>query len=143
MSSLTLRLASSAVALLLAGVCASALARSQIEGITAIVVAPASGGGSSAQANEPEGVGILMREINEQRPKLWKPYRGKLSPCAVRFSFYEQDRRVARLVLDGNALVEFEPASTTVGSAREVHGSELTAARRLASRVRDPKACGR
>ena len=136
------RISSLAVSVVLAVTATFAVARSEIEGITAIVVTPASGG-SSAQANEPDGVKILMQEINEQRPKLWKPYRGKLGPCAVRFTFFEQDRRVARLVLDGNELVEFEPASATVGSSRVVYPSELAGIRRLASKVKDQRSCGK
>jgi hypothetical protein len=140
--SLLTRLSCFAVCAALAGSATFALARSEIEAVTSIVVTPASGG-SNAQADEPEGVKILMREINEQRPKLWKPYRGKLGPCAVRLTFFEQDRRVARLVLDGNQLIEFEPASTSVGSAREVHPSELAGIRRLASKVKDQRSCGK
>ena len=136
------RISSLALSVVLAGTAGFAVARSEIEGVTSIVVTPASGG-SSAQADEPEGVRILMREINQQRPKLWKPYRGKLSACAVRFTFFEQDRRLARLVLDGNELIEFEPASTSVGSAREVHPSELAGIRRLASKVKDQRSCSK
>ena len=129
-------------ALALAGIATAALARSEIEGVTAIVVAPASGG-LSVRADEAEGVKILMREINAERPKLWKPFRGKLSSCAVRFSFFEQDRRLARLVLDGNRLIEFEPASDTTGSVREIGSFDLAAVRRLASKVKDQRSCGK
>ena len=127
----------------LAGVAAGAFARSDIEGVTAIVVAPAAGSGLSVRADDPEAVKNLMREINGERKKLWKPFKGKPSACAVRFAFFDQDRRIARLVLDGNDLIELAPASDSTGSAREVSRFELVAVRKLASKVTKPGSCAK
>jgi hypothetical protein len=118
----------------------AAHARSEYQGVTAIVAVPVSGG-LSARADEPAGVGILVGEINAQRGKSWVPFRGPLSSCAVRLTLYAQDRRVARLVLDRNRLVEFASASDTTGVAREVGSSELGGVRRLVAKVKSQSNC--
>jgi hypothetical protein len=136
------RICSLAICVALAGAANTAVARPAIDSVTVIVVAPASGG-LSTKIDEPERVKTLMKEINTERQKLWKPFKGKLSSCAVRFAFYEQDRRLARLVLDGNDLIEFAAASETTGFAREVARSELDAVRRLASKVKSQSSCSK
>jgi len=76
---------------------------------------------------------------NHRVQKLWKPFRGKTSSCAVCFSLYENDKRVARLVLDGNNLIEFAPASDSSRVAREVGPFGPcgdTQARRIGARAR-------
>jgi hypothetical protein len=124
----------------LAALFAGAQARSEFDGVTAIVVTPASGS-LSARADEPAGVRILMQEINAERRRQWLPFRGKLSTCAVRLTLYKQDSRVARLVLDGNEFIEFASASDSSGYSREVARGELTAVRRLAGKVKSPGSC--
>jgi hypothetical protein len=136
------RIAPYATLVAFAALAAPAQARPEIEGVTAIVVSPAAGG-LSTRADEPEGVKMLMGEINTERQKLWKPFRGSLSTCAVRFAFYDQDRRIARLVLDGSSLIELAAASDSAGLVREVNRSDLPAVRRLAARVKSPSACAK
>jgi len=141
MTPLLIQVSRFALSAALASVAASVFARSEIEGVSAIVVAPAAGSGLSVRADDPEAVKNLMREINTERKKLWKPFKGKPSACAVRFAFFDQDRRIARLVLDGNDLIEFAPASDSTGSAREVSRFEMAAVRKLASKVTKPGSC--
>jgi hypothetical protein len=124
----------------LAGFSTAVAARSQFTDVTAIVVAPASGG-INARVEEPEAVKLLMHEINAERQKLWKPFRGKLSTCAVQLTFYQNDHRLARLILDRSSLIEMEPASTSFGSVRELYSSDLGAVRRLASKVKSQSSC--
>jgi len=135
-------LALSAVLLVAASSSRAADGRPEIEGVTLVVVTPVSGG-SSARVEEPEGVTVFMREINAERQKLWKPFRGKLSSCAVRFSFFALDRRVARIVLDGNQLIELAPASDATGFARDVGRAEVPRVRRLASYAKNQGSCAK
>jgi hypothetical protein len=84
-----------------------------------------------------------MREVNAERDKQWQGYRGKLGACAVRLSFFEQERRVGRLVLDGNNLIEFTGATETNGVVREVPRYEMRAVRRFAANVQSQAGCDR
>jgi hypothetical protein len=124
-------LALAAAALLSAG---AAQARSTYDGVTAVVAQRASGG-SWARADEPAAVEGLMREINGERSRSWVPYRGKPGECAVRLSFYAGERRVGRLLLDGNDLIESTGVSDTTGVVREIARTDLKAVRRLAFKV--------
>jgi hypothetical protein len=136
------RLAVLACGLSIVAVAMPACAVSEIEGVTEIVAAPLSGG-LNLRIDDADNVKVFMREVNAERRKLWKPFRGKASACAVRFSFYAQERRMARLVLDGNQLIEFMPASDTTGWGREVARLDLAGVRRLAAKVKSPGACTR
>jgi hypothetical protein len=113
---------------------ATAQARSSYDGVTAVVAQRASGG-SWARADEPAAVEPLMREINRERGGSWVPYGGKPGTCAVRLSFYAGERRVGRLLLDGNQLIESTGVSETTGVVREVSRADLKAVRRLAAKV--------
>lgn len=129
------------VMLALAASCAGVHARPEFEGVTAIVATRVSGG-SSVRADEPEGVRILMEEVNAERRRQWLPFRGKLGTCAVRLTLYKQDSRVARLVLDDERFIEFASASDSTGYSREVARGELKGVRRLAAKVA-PSSCPR
>ena len=135
-------LALSALLLVAAGSSGATEGRPEIEGVTAVVVTPVSGG-SSTRVEEPEGVAVFMREINAERHKLWKPFQGRLSACAVRFSFFARDQRVARIVFDDSRLIELAGASEATGFAREVGRSEANRVRRLAAYVQNSKACAK
>ena len=135
-------LALTAVLLVAVGSSSASDGRPEIEGVTAVVVTPVSGG-SSTRLEEPEGVAVFMREVNAERPKLWKPFRGRLSSCAVRFSFFAQDHRVARIVIDQNQLIELAAASDTTGFVRDVGRSEVPRIRRLASYVKSQGSCAK
>jgi hypothetical protein len=109
-------------------------ARNPYEGVT-VVTAQRVAGGTFARADDTGYVKELMREINAERSRLWTGYRGPLSPCAVRLTFFDGERRVGRLVLDGVQLIEFLGASESTGVAREVARSDMYTVRKFAARV--------
>ena len=112
----------------------AASARSPYDGVT-VVTAQRVSGGTFTRAEDAGHVKELMREINGERGRLWTGYRGQLSPCAVRLTFFDGERRVGRLVLDGSQLIEFVGASESTGVAREVPRFEMNTVRKFAARV--------
>ena len=128
------RLAHWAVAAAALACSALVLARSSYEGVT-VVVAQRLSGGTLAQTEEPEVVRKLMRDINEQRGRLWTGFRGDVGRCAVRLSFFDGNRLVGRLVLDRSKLIEFVGASRSTGMQREVSEFEMRDVRNFAARV--------
>jgi hypothetical protein len=129
-----------AIAAVTLGALGGAHARSSIDNVTSIVAQRVSGG-LAARSDEPAAVAAVMREVNAERGKSWQGYRGKLGPCAVRLTLFEQDRRVGRLVLDGNNLIELTGASESSGVARELFRSDLPALRRFAAKAQSASGC--
>lgn len=126
-------------AVLLALLAAAAQARDTYEGVTSIN-ARAVHGTLSADTREPQRIATLMQEINAERRKTWKSFRGTPGPCAVRLTFGADGRRVGRLVLDGDLLLELESNQKT-GYQREVSSFDLDATRRFANRAKNPTDC--
>jgi hypothetical protein len=129
------------VAALLLLLAAAAPAREAYEGVTSIH-ARAVHGTLSADTREPERIATLMAEINAERRKTWTSFRGTPGPCAVRLTFAAGGRRVGRLVLDGDTLLELESNEKT-GYQREVSSFDLDQTRRFAKRAQNPTDCRR
>lgn len=129
----------SGAAALLILLAAAAQAREPYEGVTSIN-ARAVHGTLSADTREPERIATLMQEINAERRKPWKSYRGTPGPCAVRLTFGAGGRRVGRLVLDGDLLLELE-SNEKSGHQREVSSFDLDQTRRFANRAKNPSDC--
>jgi hypothetical protein len=127
-----------ALLLLLAG---AAPAREAYDGVTSIN-ARAVHGTLSADTREPARIATLMEEINAERRKSWTSFRGTPGPCAVRLTFGADGRRVGRLVLDGDTLLELD-SSERSGFQREVSSFELDQTRRFARRAQNPTDCRR
>jgi len=127
-----------ALLLLLAG---AAPAREPYEGVTSIHVR-AVHGTLSAEVDDAQRVATLMQEINAERRKTWTSFRGTPGPCAVRLTFAAGGRRVGRLVLDGDTLLELDSAEKS-GHQRAVSSFELDQTRRFAKRAQNPTDCRR
>lgn len=123
----------------LLGGCSAAQARQEYVGVTTVFAAAVSGT-MSARVDEPSHVAALVQEVNAQRRKSWQSFRGRPGPCAVRLTFLAGDRRIARLILDGDELLELG-SSETSGHKRPLGAFDLPAARRLASRVKRQSEC--
>ena len=119
----------------------SAAAREPYQGVSVVVVQRVAGGGSGTRLDDAAQVKSIVDEVNAERGKLWNAWRGKLGPCAVRIVFGDGERRVGRLVLDGNQLIELAGASESTGMARELMRFDLGNVRRAAARVQG-SGCG-
>lgn len=122
-------------ALLGAAILPGAVARSTYDGITVVSIHRASGSGSPLNVSEAGAVRKVMDEINGERSGSWEVHRGEPSRCAVRLTFVAGDRRVARLLLDGNRLIEPSGISDDKGWGRTLSGGDLRATRKLAAQV--------
>ena len=118
-----------------------AQAREEYTDVTA-VVAEAVHGAMELRVEDPEKLKVLMQEINAVRRKSWGAYQGKLASCAVRLTFFSADRRVGRLVVQGNELLELG-VNQTSGYKRELGTFDAPSARRLAARIRRPSECNK
>lgn len=130
-----LRLAA-AGALLVAGL---AGARSEYDGVTAVVV-EAVNGSLERRVDDAGQVATIVQEINSVRRKSWSSYQGRLGACAVRIGLHGASGRVGVLVLQGDELIELG-ASRTSGYKRELGNFEAPVTRRLAARIRKPGDC--
>lgn len=123
------------VALLCIATLPAAVARSTYEGITVVSIQKASGSGSPLNITEEGALRKVMDEINDQRRGSWEVHRGEPSRCAVRLTFMAGSSRVARLVLDGDRLIEPSGISDDKGYGRSLMGGDLRQTRRYASQV--------
>jgi hypothetical protein len=122
-------------ALLCAAGLAGAQARSTYDGITVVSIERASGSGSTLNISDAGKVQTIMDEINRQRSGSWEVHRGEPTRCAVRLTFVAGSRRVARLWLDGNRLVEPSGIADDKGYGRTLGGGDLRQTRRYAAQV--------
>jgi hypothetical protein len=122
-------------ALLCAAGLAGVQARSTYDGITVVSMQRASGSGTTLNISEAGAVEKLMDEINRQRSGSWEVHRGEPTRCAVRLTFVAGSRRVARLWLDGDRLVEPSGIADDKGYGRTLGSGDLRQTRRYAAQV--------